>query len=37
MPLVTNASNYGTQNVAGSGPNDVWVSVGNKLAHYGIA
>ncbi len=36
MPLITNASNYGTQNITGSGPNDVWASVGNMLAHFGI-
>lgn len=36
MPLVTNASNAGNQFITGTGPNDVWIAVGNKLAHLGI-
>jgi hypothetical protein len=34
MPLETNVNNYDLHSITGTGPHDIWISVGNKLAHY---
>lgn len=36
MPLITNADNYGYLSVTGTSADDVWIAVGDKLAHKGM-